>query len=251
MVTVDRHLIVEDGTIRLSAGPKEHGLRPAIDPAFRSAAEAYGPRAVGVLLSGGLDDGVLGLAAIKARGGTAVVQDPAEAPFPSMPGQAIERLEIDHVLPVARIPDLLTALVAGGSVPAPPRRGTSRERAMETPAQPPISLACPDCGGESLLESHPAYVEETLWAALRSLEERASLFRQMASFARERDRQPLVERYDREGQELERHAEIMREFMERQRTPRFSSAVRSGRGSPPSRPRARRVPDRGRRSGSR
>ena len=77
----DRHLIVEQGRIRTPRGPKENGFRPAIDPLFRSAAHTYGPQAVGVILSGGLDDGTLGLRVLKAAGGVAVVLDPDDAPI--------------------------------------------------------------------------------------------------------------------------------------------------------------------------
>lgn len=75
----DRHLLLVDGNMRLGEGPRENVTRPAIDPLFRSAALAYGPRTVGVLLSGMLNDGASGLCAIKACGGTAIVQHPLDA----------------------------------------------------------------------------------------------------------------------------------------------------------------------------
>jgi len=83
-----------------------------VDPLFRSAARTFGPGAVGVMLSGVLDDGTAGLLAIKGRGGVAIVQDPEEATHPGMPLSAIENVDVDHVLPVAEIASLLTELAA-------------------------------------------------------------------------------------------------------------------------------------------
>jgi len=106
----NRHLLVADGRLRLGDGPRENRARPAIDPLFRTAAKAYGPRVVGVLLSGRLDDGTHGLAVIKAFGGVAVVQDPLEAKYPSMPRSAIDNVDVDHVLCAKDIGPLLLAL---------------------------------------------------------------------------------------------------------------------------------------------
>ena len=106
----DHHLLVEDGRLQLSRSAAEHGHRPAIDATFRSAALAYGPRCVGVVLTGNLDDGAAGLAAIKKSGGITVVQDPKDALYPSMPERAIAAVAVDHVLPVADIASLLADL---------------------------------------------------------------------------------------------------------------------------------------------
>lgn len=106
----DFHLMVCQGIVNLSNGPKEHHVRPAIDPLFRSAAQVYGQRVIGVLLSGNLDDGVEGLKEIKRHGGLAIVQDPAEAGFPEMPRNALAKVEVDYCLPVTEIRDLMTRL---------------------------------------------------------------------------------------------------------------------------------------------
>jgi two-component system, chemotaxis family, protein-glutamate methylesterase/glutaminase len=97
------HLLVLDGAMALSTGPTEHGQRPAIDPLFRSAAEAFGQRTTGVILSGSLDDGVAGLGRIVEAGGRALVQDPDDAVHPSMPSRALERVKIDAVRPADRL----------------------------------------------------------------------------------------------------------------------------------------------------
>jgi two-component system, chemotaxis family, protein-glutamate methylesterase/glutaminase len=127
----DRHLVFRDGTVRMDGGPREHRTRPAIDPLFRTAAAFYGPRVVGVLLSGMGGDGVSGLMHIKAQGGLSMVQSPAEAQFSVMPVRAINEDDVDGVLPVGDLAEALTALAAGQvfapaySVPAPERGAAS------------------------------------------------------------------------------------------------------------------------------
>src|SRR5439155_18554842 len=89
---------------------KENRFRPAIDPLFRSAAQVFGPAAIGVVLTGNLDDGTAGLAAIKQLGGTAIVQDPRDAMFPSMPQSALNHVRVDYCVPLAEIPAVLVDL---------------------------------------------------------------------------------------------------------------------------------------------
>src|SRR5438067_6253229 len=115
-----RHLLVHDGTLRLSAGPKEGGHRPAIDPLFRTAARAAGTRVVGVILSGALDDGTAGMVSIKQRGGICIVQDPNEAICGDMPRNALQNAEVDYCLTVAGIAALLVRLCRA-QVAAPER----------------------------------------------------------------------------------------------------------------------------------
>ncbi|HEX8803610.1 MAG TPA: chemotaxis protein CheB, partial [Acidimicrobiales bacterium] len=109
----DEHVVVVGAGIHLSRGARINGHRPSIDPLFESAARAFGPRVLGVLLSGALDDGVAGLAAIRAAGGTTAVQAPAEAAFPGMPTAAIDAGVVDHVLPVAGLAGLVVAGARG------------------------------------------------------------------------------------------------------------------------------------------
>jgi len=108
----DRHMLIEPGVIRLTTGPLENRFRPAIDPLFRSAAQVYGPAAIGVILTGNLCDGTCGLWAIKRLGGVAIVQDPDDAPFPSMPESAIRYVNADYVLRLPAIPPVLFSLVS-------------------------------------------------------------------------------------------------------------------------------------------
>jgi two-component system, chemotaxis family, protein-glutamate methylesterase/glutaminase len=111
MAPPDRHLLIDDKTIRLKQGPKENHARPAIDPLFRSAAIGFRKNTIGVLLTGDLDDGTIGALAIKSYGGQMIVQDPLEAEAPSMPGSALEYAEIDYCTPIDEIARLLIMLV--------------------------------------------------------------------------------------------------------------------------------------------
>lgn len=163
----DHHLVFDDGHIRVTRGPKENHTRPAIDPMFRSAAVAYGKRAIAVVLTGTLDDGAAGLCDIKERGGRAVVQDPLSALFPDMPRNAIARnadaaQHVDFVVPRQEIPHVITRLVnepVGDS--GQPERPVPRQMQIETrialeemPLQagvmelgPSSPFTCPECHG--------------------------------------------------------------------------------------------------------
>jgi two-component system chemotaxis response regulator CheB len=140
------HMKVHRGQVILNAGPRENRHRPSIDVLFRSAANAYGERVIGVVLSGYLNDGSMGLEFTKKHGGLAIVQDPDEAIAASMPLQALEKSEVDFVLPVCDIGAKLVSLVGAGE---PQTGGPVMEK------KPPVSsreghagmFSCPDCGG--------------------------------------------------------------------------------------------------------
>ena len=112
----DHHLLIDDGHVAVKRGPKENGFRPSIDALFRSAAYSYGPGAIGVVLSGALYDGASGLWSIKRLGGTAIVQDPNEAEYPSMPRSALEYVDADYKVRSTEIGTLLGRLVHQESV---------------------------------------------------------------------------------------------------------------------------------------
>jgi two-component system chemotaxis response regulator CheB len=204
----DRHLLVRTGWLELSRGPRENHARPAIDPLFRTAARVYGARVIGIVLSGALYDGSMGLLAIKTRGGMAIVQDPKEAIVDSMPRRAIERVEAEHILPVAGIAAALTELVGQ---PVTTHGRTSMENAIDPEERLEAVIAedfveqasdgrteettlftCPDCGGvlwqgaegsvlrfrchvghafapEVLLSQKSEELETALWSSLRLL----------------------------------------------------------------------------------
>ena len=162
----DRHLLVADGQVRLSRGPRQNGVRPAADPLFRSAALYGGPRTVAVVLSGTLDDAALGSATVERHGGVVVVQDPAEAAYPGMPASALVATRHARALPVDQLAGLVVRLVTEEAAPGTGRTGTGRtgtgrdpdlandigvllnERSEGNVLDRPYSgFICPDCGG--------------------------------------------------------------------------------------------------------
>jgi two-component system chemotaxis response regulator CheB len=210
----DRHLLVFENRIVLGRGPRENMVRPAIDPLFRSAALHYGPRVIGVVLSGLLSDGAAGLIAIKRCGGLALIQDPRDAIADEMPLRALEATTADLCAPGARIGDVLSDLVQeapGARLPIPPEIRLEVEIAAGerigneslTGIADPAALTCPSCGGvlskvkehyplrfrcqvghaftaDVLAKEQEGRVDEALRVALRIIEERAELVHRMA-----------------------------------------------------------------------
>ena len=141
----DHHMLVVDGELHLTRGPRENWARPAIDPLFRTAAESYGADTMAVVLTGRLNDGTAGLYEVKRRGGVAIVQDPSDAEVAEMPSAALENVEVDFCLPIAEMPDLLTRLARAEAQPSAhrPSYGASTMSQMGTP----VAFSCPECGG--------------------------------------------------------------------------------------------------------
>ncbi|APO68523.1 protein-glutamate methylesterase CheB-type protein [Rhizobium gallicum] len=150
----DHHMIVRNGRLRLSRGPKENCARPAIDPLFRSVAESYGPAAIGVILTGNLNDGTLGLFEIARRGGIAIAQHPDDAAYPNMPRSAAEHVELDYCLRLADVPKLLADLASGKdgkekAMPITPLQSDVGQVPVidGAPFARPVAITCPECGG--------------------------------------------------------------------------------------------------------
>ena len=242
----DHHMLVEDGALRLTRGPKEHHTRPAIDPLFRSAARAYGSRTIGVVLSGRLDDGTAGLRAIKDCGGVALVQDPDEAEHPSMPQSALRAIAVDGCLPLMALADELRRRVESLAPVAPPvpdalKRLThelavfkGEGDAMENldAIAKPSSFACPDCDGvlweindtdppryrchtghafslRSLEHTQAAATEDAVWGAVRALQQRELMLRRLAEHERKVGADADADRYETRAEEAGRHAELL------------------------------------------
>ncbi len=245
----DFHMIVEDGHLRLVRGPRENRHRPAIDPTFRSAAMSYGPRVIGIVLTGSLDDGTSGLMVIRAHGGEAIVQDPETALFPSMPESALKQVKDATVAQLAAIPALIVELVSQQvNAPEQPTADpeTAREIRMAELKMPevenefrtgkPSGFGCPECGGvlweidqagllrfrcrvghaytASHLRAEQRFaVESALWAALRALEENASLYERIAERARSANRDLSQKLYEERATTAQANSRTLREFL--------------------------------------
>jgi two-component system chemotaxis response regulator CheB len=248
----DHHLIVHDGHVRVTRGAKENSHRPAIDPLFRSAAAACGPGVVGVVLSGMLDDGAAGLAAVKAAGGVAIVQDPDDATYPSMPRSALGVVDADEIVTARLLGSAIARWVAtppGMNQPAPAWLARENGFALE-PDEPDVEevppgqvsdQTCPTCGGtlwertegegplryrcrvghawsaESLFARNAGALEDALWTALRALQERAGLARRLADDARARRRSLTAAHFERSADDADRRAQIVRRALEEAR----------------------------------
>jgi two-component system chemotaxis response regulator CheB len=245
----DHHLVVLDDHVVPTRGPRENGHRPAVDVLFRSAARAVGPRTIGVVLSGVLDDGTAGLKAIVSRGGVAVVQDPEDAIYPGMPRNALDQVEVSHVAAAADLGKLLARLceedVEGDGEPSPPLLEMEADlammdgEAMDEPDRPgqPSGFSCPDCNGvlfeirdgellryrcrvghawssESLFGEQANQLEGALWMALRGLEEKAALARTMGEQASRRGSPITAQRFSEQAAEATRAATLIRSMLE-------------------------------------
>lgn len=239
------HLLVEKHTLRVTRGPRENGYRPAVDPLFRSLALQVGPRAIGVVLSGMLDDGAAGLLEIVRHGGAAVVQDPDDAAFDGMPAAALRQVPGAAVAPVAQLPDALVALLARpalGVVRTNERLAGEVEVALghrdtgSEPSREPAGLSCPDCGGplyetgephllryrcrvghawsqESLRAGQAAAAERALETALRALEEKAALHHRIGRNAEARGSSRLADRARETAHDALASAAVVRDLL--------------------------------------
>lgn len=232
------HLLVGRDGVKLWFGPKINRFRPAIDPLFRSAAQAYGPCVVGVLLSGGPGDGVAGLLAIQRAGGLAVVQDPQDAVVPALPSAAIAVMRVDQVLPAVELGKLLAKIsrqsVEGGDptmsdtmfkLEATVREDMASQERGERAGGVSV-LSCPHCGGvmwqtgerrlaefrchvghafegEALLGELEEWIEQGAWSLVRALREQAILARELATLARQRNDTDHANRLERHAQKAE------------------------------------------------
>lgn len=237
----DHHLLIDDGHVAVKKGPKENQFRPSIDALFRSAAYLYGPRTIGVVLSGALDDGTSGPWSIKRLGGIAIVQQPSEAHFDSMPLSALKYVEVDYELPSTEIGALLARLSHEQPGPAvsvdeelktrmakelqiAAEDGAFQKGIMELGTLTPFT--CPECKGalvklaegkmsrfrchtghaytdNALLEAVMESTGEMLWQVIRSLEEGVMVLNHMGQHLKDAGDAERAKRFFEKSHELE------------------------------------------------
>lgn len=243
----DHHLLLEEGKVLVTKGPKENKFRPSVDALFRSAAYVYGPRTIGVVLSGYLDDGTSGLWSVKRLGGLAVVQDPEDAPFPDMPANVLQFVEVDHVVPMREMASLLVRLT-GEQAPAKPEVAKEDLERLEielTIARHDnafrmgiieqgelTAFTCPDCHGaltkliegnlirfrchtghsytiSALLAEVTESVESMLYQAMRGLEETNMLLEHFGDYFKESKQPDVAQIFFRKAEDAAKMARVV------------------------------------------
>lgn len=244
----DHHLLVESGRVRVTKGPKENRFRPAVDPLFRSAAYVYSRRVIGVVLSGALDDGTSGLWMIKHCCGVAIVQEPNDAEVPSMPSNALREVAVDYCVPVSEMAGLLVRLTNeqiefAGEVMEKDKlteieiKIAADDKSFEAGIMNFGQLspfACPECHGvltalkegerarfrchtghafsaDSLLANITENIEETLWSAIRGIDESVMLLNQMGDYYANQNQINLSALYFKKAYEAKQRSDLVRQ----------------------------------------
>ncbi len=245
------HLLVKKGSIILGRGPEENRWRPSIDVLFRSAAAAYSTRAIGVILTGLLDDGTTGMLAIKRSGGSCIVQDPNEAEFPDMPLSVLNNMEVDYSISLAEMGQVITGITQT----TPEERPAPEDVVIESQIAERVVVdydnvkqlgeksiyACPDCGGglwkmnksddgidrvdryrchighsyseKDLVIKQGEIFESTLWTALRIMEERKTLLQKMEDDNTKRGFTKFAKSYKEKVDNIQVHVDKMKEVL--------------------------------------
>lgn len=246
----DQHLLLgPEGRVRLTRGARENHHRPAVDPLFRSAARYYGPRVVGVVLTGAMHDGTAGMLAIRGAGGLGIVQDPADAVIASMPQSAGLIAGADHVVALSELVPLLIQLVQDNEISirgGPDVDGINRmkgivDQDMERQAHDQLEgsrtvFSCPECGGalwqvvesrplqfrchvghvyngEVLLSEQSEALEAALWTAVRTFREKSVLGRQLAARERSQGLAGSAERFEEQANLAARYGGLIQRFL--------------------------------------
>ncbi|RDV14474.1 chemotaxis protein CheB [Pontibacter diazotrophicus] len=249
----DMHLLLTGKEMLVTRGPRENQFRPSIDPLFRSAAAYHGASVTGVVLTGFMSDGVVGMESIKRSGGATVVQAPDDAEFPALPNNVIRQIKTDYVVPISDMGEILVKLanrLDQDSVTVPTdvwQEAQIAERVMNNSVMTSIEelekagsrspYSCPECGGglwelsqqntikrfrchsghaytkDSLLDGISNALEETLWVALRTLEERRNILMQMSQVDNDKGNRRWATVQEERAEEMKVHVERLRELL--------------------------------------
>ena len=248
----DHHMMVKKDQIMISHGPMENRYRPSVDTLFRSAAAHFGQRVIGIVLSGMLEDGAAGMAAIRRSGGICVVQDPNEAQYPDMPQAVLSGLKPDVMMPTKEIAPAIDKLISKRKIKKARvpediiREAEIAEKVyvgidrVEGLGEPSV-FSCPDCGGrlweidhngvsgyrchaghayteDSLLGNMEATTESALWIALRILEERRNLMKKMGDKEKQNGRNKMSQAFSKRSRELQSQIEHLRSLLISEKT---------------------------------
>ena len=245
------HLLVKKGRIILGSGPEENRWRPSIDVLFRSAAAAYNTRAIGVVLTGLLDDGTAGMLAIKRSGGASIVQDPNEAEYPDMCLSVLDNMEVDYCTSLAEMGEVISAITQT----IPQEKPAPNDIILESQIAERVVVdydivkqlgeksiyACPDCGGglwdisqggegKSMMDRYRCHIghsysekdliikqgeifESTLWTALRIMEERRNLLKKVGDAHAKKGLSTVAKSYKEKADAIQIHVDKMKEML--------------------------------------
>lgn len=247
LAPADHHMLIERDRIRITKGAYENHWRPSIDVLFRSAAAVYNSCVTGVVLTGLLDDGASGMYAIKRSGGLCMVQDPLEAEFPDMPNSVLQNVEVDYKVPIHEMGYILSDLFSRApcletEVPADVKLEAEIAKRMTSSMEDLrhlgelTPLTCPDCGGvmvrvtedavpryrcytghaftERILEQQQIKgVEESLWVAIRMLEERKNLLLNMRRHEEDQLKSKIDHSKNTVAEDIQKHIDRLKSML--------------------------------------
>jgi two-component system chemotaxis response regulator CheB len=242
----DEHMLVTRNNVILGKGAPENRWRPSINNLFRSAAAAFNGKVIGIILTGMLDDGTSGMAAIKRSGGITIVQDPNEAEYPDMPLSVLDNIEVDHSTSLSNLGSVLDDIIRNTEpketeVPYDVQVESTIDQRVSTRVEnisqfEKIDVNCPDCGGGLYLtqKDHPTHyrchvghsftdrellirvsevMENTFWTSLRMMEERRSLHLKLAKKDKERGYEATSSQHLKRAAEMEGHIENLKQIL--------------------------------------
>jgi len=207
LATAGLHLIIKENKLLLGQGPTEGRWRPAIDVALRSAAAAWDTHCIGIILTGMLDDGVAGMAAVKKCGGICIVQDPEEAEHNSMPLAVLHNMQVDRILRLHEMQETIRQLVRRDLPRVTPPDSVMQEAVLAEQAATHIDHML------HLLAKQVTGIEATLWTALQMMEERRALLCKLADKETATSLAMLRDTHRRMVREMELHIQRLKELL--------------------------------------